>query len=612
MRRAASLTTDRASGRVWGGTFHSIANRLLRRHGTAVGIDPGFTVLDQADTEALLGMIRTELGFGEQKTRFPRAETIAAVYSRTVNEQEKLDPVLRQRFPWCAEHADELRQVFAAYRSRKLEHQVLDYDDLLLYWWALLDGPVADTVRGAVRPRARRRVPGHQPPPGGDPGQAVRRRRQSHGGRRRRPGDLLVPGGVDREHPPLPRRLPWRRGRDAGAELPVDPADPRRRQRGDRRLHRALPEAVAVHQRPTAPSPTWSPAPTRPPRPTTCATWCSPTARKEWPCATRRCCSAPATTPTGSSSSWPAGASPSSSTAGSSSSRRPTSRTCSPCSASSTTPATPWRGTGWSAPSPGSGRPPPTACCRTAASTADAEGGDLVTGFCRMVVNVPAHARPPLAELRTALAGGPGGRRPRTVPGGPDRPDAALPRDGRRSPVRRCRGAPGRPGAARRARLRLQQPQPLPHRAHPRPTGIDVGPGRPSPPRRRLPGAVHHPFGQGWGVGRRLRHPRRRRQHPLGHGAGRARRGRGGAEAAVRRPHPGAPAPPCDVPPALLPPAFRERRPSLVRPDEPVPRPGEGTLHRLLHGRRGACGSGAASPKAGTDPVAALLANLFQ
>ena len=148
MRRARSLTADRASGRVWGGTFHSIANRLLRRHGTAVGIDPGFTVLDQTDSEALVGMIRTELRLGEQKTRFPRSETIAAVYSRTVNEQGKLDTVLRQRFPWCAEHGDQLRQVFAAYRNRKLEHQVLDYDDLLLYWWALLDSRAGDTVRG--------------------------------------------------------------------------------------------------------------------------------------------------------------------------------------------------------------------------------------------------------------------------------------------------------------------------------------------------------------------------------------------------------------------------------------------------------------------------------
>ncbi|MBA2337741.1 MAG: ATP-dependent helicase [Acidimicrobiia bacterium] len=146
MRRAGSLIADRSTGRVWGGTFHSIANRLLRRHGTAVAIDPGFTVLDQGDTEAMMGMVRTELGFGDGKVRFPRAETVAAIYSRTVNEQEKLDKVVRERFPWCAEHGEGLKQIFATYRSRKLDQQVLDYDDLLLYWWALLDTAAGATV----------------------------------------------------------------------------------------------------------------------------------------------------------------------------------------------------------------------------------------------------------------------------------------------------------------------------------------------------------------------------------------------------------------------------------------------------------------------------------
>ncbi|CAN5337900.1 ATP-dependent helicase [soil metagenome] len=146
MRRSGGLIADRSAGRVWGGTFHSIANRLLRRHGAAVGIDAGFTVLDQGDTEAMLGMIRTELGLGDRKVRFPRAETVAAIYSRTVNEQERLALVLKERFPWCAEHGDDLKVIFRAYRSRKLDQQVLDYDDLLLYWWALLDSGAAPSL----------------------------------------------------------------------------------------------------------------------------------------------------------------------------------------------------------------------------------------------------------------------------------------------------------------------------------------------------------------------------------------------------------------------------------------------------------------------------------
>ncbi len=146
-RRAGAMVPSRSAGRVTGGTFHSVANRLLRRHAPAVGLDDGFTVLDQGDTESLFGVVRGDLGLAEGSSRFPRKETLAAVYSRTVNEQEKLDVVVRERFPWCGEQVDGMRRAFAEYRSRKREHNVLDYDDLLLYWWALLDSPAGDTVR---------------------------------------------------------------------------------------------------------------------------------------------------------------------------------------------------------------------------------------------------------------------------------------------------------------------------------------------------------------------------------------------------------------------------------------------------------------------------------
>ncbi len=147
VRRAGALIADRSTGRVWGGTFHSIANRLLRRHAPAVGLEASYTVLDQADTESLFGVLRTESGLAEAKTRFPRKETIAAIHSRTVNEQARLDDILRERFPWCQDHGDALRAIFKAYRTRKREHSVLDYDDLLLYWRALVESPAAEAVK---------------------------------------------------------------------------------------------------------------------------------------------------------------------------------------------------------------------------------------------------------------------------------------------------------------------------------------------------------------------------------------------------------------------------------------------------------------------------------
>jgi len=148
LKRAGASIDDRSSGRVWGGTFHSISNRLLRQYGRAVGLDEGFTVIDRADTESLFGILRTENGFGKTKTRFPRKETIASIYSRVANAQTPLSETLVQRFPWCQDHIEELKTLFVGYTARKREHNVVDYDDLLLYWQALLRSDAGQTVRG--------------------------------------------------------------------------------------------------------------------------------------------------------------------------------------------------------------------------------------------------------------------------------------------------------------------------------------------------------------------------------------------------------------------------------------------------------------------------------
>jgi DNA helicase-2/ATP-dependent DNA helicase PcrA len=148
LRRAGGLVDRRAAGRVWGGTFHSIANRLLRDAATAVGLRDGFTVLDQADAAELFGLLRAESGFAEGKTRFPRRETLFAIYSRAVNAQEKLRDVLANRFSWCREHEEDIRRLFRSYTARKRQHNVVDFDDLLLYWRALLESPAGDSIRG--------------------------------------------------------------------------------------------------------------------------------------------------------------------------------------------------------------------------------------------------------------------------------------------------------------------------------------------------------------------------------------------------------------------------------------------------------------------------------
>ena len=148
LRRVDHLVDRSTSGRVWGGTFHGISHRLLRRFSPAVGLAEGFTILDQADTEALFGLLRAERGLGEKGIRFPKKETIAAIYSRVVNQQAKLDEIVARHFPWCTDHQDPMRQLFRDYTARKREHNTIDYDDLLLYWRALLESPAAEAVRG--------------------------------------------------------------------------------------------------------------------------------------------------------------------------------------------------------------------------------------------------------------------------------------------------------------------------------------------------------------------------------------------------------------------------------------------------------------------------------
>lgn len=140
-------SSQRLAAQLWGGTFHATANRILRHYGSAAGLPDGFTVLDHSDAIDLFGLVRMEAGFGEGAKRFPRADTIAAVYSRVVNSQASLDQVVAKDFPWVAEHRDELRQLFNAYTNHKRSSHVLDYDDLLLYWRALTASPVGEALR---------------------------------------------------------------------------------------------------------------------------------------------------------------------------------------------------------------------------------------------------------------------------------------------------------------------------------------------------------------------------------------------------------------------------------------------------------------------------------
>lgn len=127
-----------ATGLPWSGTFHSIANRLIRRHAAAVGLDASFSVLDRGDAADLIDVLRHELGFSKSEKRFPRKDTCLAIYSHRVNTQRPLSETLDALFPWCADWEAQLTSLYRAYVEKKLANQALDYDDLLLYWHAMM------------------------------------------------------------------------------------------------------------------------------------------------------------------------------------------------------------------------------------------------------------------------------------------------------------------------------------------------------------------------------------------------------------------------------------------------------------------------------------------
>ena len=122
----------------WSGTFHSIANRLLRLHASATGLDPSFTVLDRSDSADLLNVVREGLGFAKLPARFPKKDTCLAIYSHVVNTRGAIETTLKHTFPAYVDWSDQLKQLFKGYVDAKQIRHVLDYDDLLLYWWHLL------------------------------------------------------------------------------------------------------------------------------------------------------------------------------------------------------------------------------------------------------------------------------------------------------------------------------------------------------------------------------------------------------------------------------------------------------------------------------------------
>ena len=139
MLSRAERLVGSASTRVQGGTFHATGHRLLRRFGPEAGLARDFSIMDQGDAEDLMQLARGNLGFGKSEKRFPKKETLHYVYSRHINAEVPIEQLIEREYPQFLEQMPDMVRVYAEYVGRKSERNLVDYDDLLLFWALMLE-----------------------------------------------------------------------------------------------------------------------------------------------------------------------------------------------------------------------------------------------------------------------------------------------------------------------------------------------------------------------------------------------------------------------------------------------------------------------------------------
>jgi DNA helicase-2/ATP-dependent DNA helicase PcrA len=128
--RVANLLPVDASG-LWGGTFHSIGNRMLRRHGSAIGFSSGFTIMDREDQKDLLNAVVAGAGIDPKEIRFPKGDVLADIFSFVVNTEQPIEELLAEKFPYFLPLLEQIKDVHARYERRKKSTNSIDFDDLL-------------------------------------------------------------------------------------------------------------------------------------------------------------------------------------------------------------------------------------------------------------------------------------------------------------------------------------------------------------------------------------------------------------------------------------------------------------------------------------------------
>ncbi len=129
--------------KLWGGTFHHIANRILRVHAQRVGFQPNFTILDQQDAIDLLNSCFMDLGYKKKSRLLPQGAVLSRLFSLSHNMRIGLQGLIEQRYPYFSQYGDEINALYQHYIKKKRQLNLLDFDDLLIYWMRLMEEDVA-------------------------------------------------------------------------------------------------------------------------------------------------------------------------------------------------------------------------------------------------------------------------------------------------------------------------------------------------------------------------------------------------------------------------------------------------------------------------------------
>ena len=151
MLRRAAILLDYRCEKISGGTFHSFANNVLRKHAPLINYDRNYTILDQGEAEDVINLIRTRMKLDTKERRFPRKETLHDLYSRSINTLTPVEKLLSTDYPHYLELEEDIGKVHSTYTTYKKEHNLMDYDDLLLNMVKLLNEHQA--VRGDLSDR---------------------------------------------------------------------------------------------------------------------------------------------------------------------------------------------------------------------------------------------------------------------------------------------------------------------------------------------------------------------------------------------------------------------------------------------------------------------------